>query len=247
MTEPGPLVELRGVRLDYGGAAVLSDVDLAVSRGDFLAIVGPNGSGKTTLLKCVLGVLAPRAGTCVVAARIGYAPQRGTLDPIWPFTVAEVVAMGLLAAGGARPDDRRVALALDACGLTAHAGRPFRDLSGGQRQRALVARALVAEPELLVLDEPTNDLDLEGEHEVMELVRGLHAQGRTVLMVTHMLHLVGRYAERVAFIGAGGRLCVGDLEEQLQAEHLEELYGMRVVVAELAGKPVVVPARAADA
>lgn len=241
-----PLVfELRGVRLRYGEQAVLDGVDLDVQRGDFLAVVGPNGSGKTTLLRAMLGTLAPAGGACTRRGRVGYAPQRGALDPVFPFTAREVVAMGLL--GGPRrgraEEAAAVTRALEACGLLRKGDAAFRDLSGGQRQRALVARALVAEPDVLVLDEPTNDLDLKGEHEVMELVRELHAAGRTVVFVSHMLHVVARYARRIAFI-SGRTVVSGPAEDMLTAPRLAELYGMDVVVGEVDGRRVVAPARA---
>ncbi|MBX3472591.1 MAG: metal ABC transporter ATP-binding protein, partial [Planctomycetes bacterium] len=241
-----PLVALAGARLGYRDRVILEDVDLEVHRGDFLAIVGPNGAGKTTALRTILGIIPPLAGRCEARGRLGYSPQRGALDPIFPFTAAEVVAMGLLAeqrARGRAHADEAVRRALAACGMEARRDAAFRDLSGGQKQRVLVARALVSAPDVLVLDEPTNDLDLRGEHEVMELVRALHDQGRTVVMVSHMLHVVARYARRIAFV-RGGRVVAGDLERMLTAEQLAPLYdGLPVVVGRLAGHAVVAPGR----
>ncbi|MCO5166215.1 MAG: metal ABC transporter ATP-binding protein [Planctomycetes bacterium] len=241
-----PLVALAGARLGYRDRVILEDVDLEVRRGDFLAIVGPNGAGKTTALRTILGIIPPLAGRCEARGRLGYSPQRGALDPIFPFTAAEVVAMGLLAeqrARGRAHADEAVRRALAACGMEARRDAAFRDLSGGQKQRVLVARALVSAPDVLVLDEPTNDLDLRGEHEVMELVRALHDQGRTVVMVSHMLHVVARYARRIAFV-RGGRVVAGDLERMLTAEQLAPLYdGLPVVVGRLAGHAVVAPGR----
>src|SRR5207248_868848 len=161
------------VRLGYGAHVVLPSVDLEVEPGDFLAIVGPNGSGKTTILRAILGVLKPLAGEMRAPEGCGYSPQRRALDTIFPFTVEEVVAMGLQ---GERPPlsrllpshRERIEKALAACGVEKLAQRPFRDLSGGQQQRSLVARALVSDPKVLVLDEPTNDLDLSGENDIME-------------------------------------------------------------------------------
>jgi ABC-type Mn2+/Zn2+ transport system ATPase subunit len=260
-----PLVALAAAQLGYGPAAILSGVDLRVDAGDFLAIIGPNGSGKTTLLRAILGVLPPQAGSVERRGRIGYAPQRSSPDPVFPLRAREVVAMGLLAAGqqpwserhlrgplrdAARslglpvPGDavqRRAQEALEACGMSAHAEARFRDLSGGQKQRVLVARALVSEPDVLVLDEPTNDLDLRGEHEVMQLVRSLWQAGKTVIMVSHLLHVVARYAERLAFIH-DGRLTEGTAAEMLTQERLQELYGIPVEVGELAGHRTVSPA-----
>ena len=258
------LVELRGVSLGYGQRPVLAGVDLTVGAGDFLAIVGPNGSGKTTLLRAILGVLAPLAGTAINRGRIGYAPQRSAPDPVFPLTAAEVVAMGMLGpdqqpwaerrwrgplrdlarAFGVEiqgPVQRAAREALQACGMADHADARFRDLSGGQKQRVLVARALVSQPDVLVLDEPTNDLDLRGEHEVMHLVRELHRAGKTVIMVSHLLHVVARYAKTLAFIHDGG-LREGPATEMLTAERLQALYGIPVELGQLAGHTTVSPA-----
>lgn len=241
-------IRIAGGRLGYDGPAVLEAVELEVRQGEFLAVVGPNGTGKTTLLRAILGVLPLQAGSRTVDGRLGYSPQRSALDPIYPFTAAEVVAMGLLgeADRAVSPEEgaQRVAAALDACGVQNLADTPLRDLSGGQKQRVLVARALVPGPDVLVLDEPTNDLDLRGEHEVMELLSKLNAEGRTVIMVTHLLHLVATYAERLAFIHDGG-LRTGSAADMLTAESLETLFGTRVVVGEVDGRRVIAPYREA--
>ncbi|MEM1188361.1 MAG: metal ABC transporter ATP-binding protein [Pseudomonadota bacterium] len=261
------LIDLEGARLGYGEKTIVDDVDLQVYRGDFLAVVGPNGAGKTTLLRTILGILRPLEGRCERRARLGYSPQRSVLDPVYPFTALEVVAMGLMGSSFAPPREplRDIRRALDdirgngaddgkerareeealrACGMLEHRDRPFRDLSGGQKQRVLVARALVAEPDVLVLDEPTNDLDLRGEHEVMEVVRSLHEAGRTVIMVSHMLHVVARYADRLAFVHRG-RLEAGPARDMLTPERLAPLYdGMPVAVGVFDGHVGVAPAEA---
>ena len=271
--EPAPLlVRLERARLGYGETTILSDVNLEVAENDFLAIVGPNGSGKTTLLRTILGVIQPLSGQVEQRGRLGYSPQRSALDPVFPFSAAEVVAMGMLGVDDdpgrprniferilGRPDPpappviaARVERALAACGMLERAEQPFRDMSGGQKQRVLVARALVSEPDVLILDEPTNDLDLRGEHDVMELVDSLHQAGRTVVMVSHMLHVVARHAKRVAFVHhgtlRGGRREAGALRDMLTPAELEPLYGMPVAVHDLPdGGLSVAPGRADEA
>ncbi|MEE9391301.1 MAG: metal ABC transporter ATP-binding protein [Planctomycetota bacterium] len=229
------LISLKNAEIGYKNLSLVKNVNLEIRRGDFIAIVGPNGSGKTTILRNILGVLKPLSGKCEVKGTLGYSPQRSQLDPIFPFTAEEVVAMGLLGLEETAEEidlaenSKRVAGALDSCGMLGFRDRLFRELSGGQKQRVLVARALVSEPEVLILDEPTNDLDLRGEHEVMELVRTLHEEGRTVVMVSHILHVVSRYAHRIALIN-GSELIVDDASGILTSERLGELYGIPISV-----------------
>jgi len=243
------IISFEGVTLGYPGRVILPRVDLSVERGDFLAILGPNGSGKTTILRAILGILKPLHGRVTAPSRCGYSPQRRALDPIFPFLVAEVVAMGLTGELGPfrRPGARersRVRRALAACGVKHLADRPFRELSGGQQQRTLVARALVTDPEVLILDEPTNDLDLTGEHEIMELVARLNREGRTVVMVSHLLNVVAHYATRVAILSQGA-LDAGLASEVLTSERLSRLYRIDVVAEELGGRRAIVPRPAA--
>ncbi len=241
------VIELSGARIGYRDRTLMDEVNLIARQGDFLAIVGPNGSGKTTLLRTILGIQRALAGRVRHRGRMGYAPQRQVLDPIYPFTAAEVVAMGLLEPRDEEEDelDRRTAQqlvnrALEACGMIDRAEAAFRDLSGGQKQRVLVARALVFDPEILILDEPTNDLDLRGEHEVMQVVSRLNDEGRCVVMVSHMLHVVARHARQIAFIHDG---CVdsGTVDEMLTEERLKKLYGMPVTVHQLSQGRMIAP------
>lgn len=200
MTET--LLALESATLGYDGDPILVDVSLSIERGELFALIGRNGTGKSTLLAAFLGTLAPKVGTRTGSPRIGFAPQRGELDPVFPFLAREVVAMGLVGRGRySRGETKRlVDRALETAGLLEKAETAFRDLSGGQRQRAMIARALVAEPEVLILDEPTNDLDVEGQVEVVELIRRLNSEGRTIVFVSHALELVKKTAKRVGVL-----------------------------------------------
>ncbi len=250
------LLRYQDVSLGYPGKVVLSGVDLSIREGDFLGIVGPNGSGKTTFLRSVLGLLPPLSGRLERRAgrrlRVGYAPQRQVLDPIYPLRVRDIVMMGLYREIGMlrRPKAvhrEKVEGAMAATGVLPLADANYRDLSGGQQQRTLIARALVGEPELLVLDEPTNDMDLVGEKSVMDLVARLHAEGgRTVLMVSHLLHVVCRYVEELALI-AGGRVVSGTIDEVFTSERLTAIYGIQVRVGVFDGQRVVVAEGSAEA
>jgi ABC-type Mn2+/Zn2+ transport system ATPase subunit len=195
------LVTLDDVALGYDGRPVLEHVSFAVERGDFTALLGPNGGGKTTLLRGMLGLIPLLAGEIRygfdrAATPPGYVPQKDSLDPIFPLTVYEVALMGTYARlGPLRPvGRRRRALAADCLaqvGLSDAGERPFWTLSGGQKQRVLIARALAAEPELLLLDEPTAGIDAEAEAAIMGLIARFNRErGLTVLLVSHHLRLV---------------------------------------------------------
>jgi ABC-type Mn2+/Zn2+ transport system ATPase subunit len=244
-----PLIQFADVSVGYGRRVVLADVNLTVPPGDFLGIVGPNGAGKTTLLKTLLGTLPPLAGRLSVAARAGaygYVPQREAVDETFPLTVREMIMMGRYARIGLlrRPnasDATRVTAAADEVGIAALLERRYRTLSGGQKQRTLIARALAAEPSVLVLDEPTNGMDLPAEKAIMDLVRDLHRHDRlTVIMVSHLLNVVASYVTRLAIVG-DGRLEVGPVDSMLTAERLSALYGTPVLVDRVDGRVVVLP------
>jgi zinc transport system ATP-binding protein len=235
-----PLVRFQDVQLGYGRQLVLEKVQLDIFRGDFFGLVGPNGSGKTTLLRCLLGILKPLSGevTRSVGLRIGYVPQREMLDPLFPLSALDIVLMGRYPRAGIlrspQRADRDFAMqCLEQVGLADSAHKLYRELSGGQRQRVLIARALAVEPNLLVLDEPTNGLDLPTEAAILGLIERLHAQnGLTIVLVSHVLNVVARYATRMGVL-LDGRLLVGAAEDLMQDQVLEEAYGVPVCVQRL--------------
>lgn len=190
----------RGIDVTLGGHAILSGVDLRVARGEVVALLGANGSGKSTLVRALLGIVPRTAGEVhllggalgggVPWERIGYVPQRLPAGGGVPATALEVVVSGLVHGRRLRPprDARARALAaLDAVGMSAHARRPVLPMSGGQQQRVLIARALVRDPELLVLDEPTSGIDLPTQETFVATVRQRHEAGGTVLVILHEL------------------------------------------------------------
>jgi ABC-type Mn2+/Zn2+ transport system ATPase subunit len=249
VSEPA-LLALEGAAIGYGGRAFLSGVDVAVGPGAFLGVVGPNGGGKTTLLRTLLGALPLVSGRLVRRRplRIGYVPQRESLDPIWPFTAGEVVLMGRVPALGPfrRPGaaDREVVRgALARVGIEELAGTWYGELSGGQRQRTLIARALVGDPELLALDEPTNGMDPGAELATMDLLRDLQeGGGPTIVMVSHRIEAVANYARSLAFVDQEAALFrIGPIEDMLRPEALEALYRRPVAVREEGGRRVIVP------
>jgi ABC-type Mn2+/Zn2+ transport system ATPase subunit len=248
-----PLLALRDVTLGYRKHVLLRGLSLAIQAGDFWGVVGPNGSGKTTLLKTIVGILQPVQGGMERESGVimGYVPQRGALDDIFPLTALDVVLMGRYPRLGlcrwSSKAERALALAyLEKVGIAHAASRSFRDLSGGQKQRALLARALAMEPDVLVLDEPTEGMDIAGQHSLMELICRLHQEsGRTILMSTHTLTLVANYAQQLLLLHADGNVFeAGTTRDLLVAERLRRLYGLDITVYTLDGVQQVVVAPA---
>ena len=207
------IVDITDLCFSYSGKEVLHGIDMVVEEGDFIAVVGPNGGGKTTLLKLVIGLLKPTRGTVRLRGRragkqaleIGYVPQQIDHNLSFPATALDVVIMGKhlpqnrLSFGRAAKDREDGLAALEKMGIGGLAGRKISDLSGGQRQRVLIARALVTEPELLVLDEPTASIDSRGQTEFYQLLQELN-KDLTILMVSHDLLSVSTYAKSVACV-----------------------------------------------
>jgi zinc transport system ATP-binding protein len=197
------LVEIKELYFSYPGNSVLSNINLNVNRGEFIAIIGPNGGGKTTLLKLILGLLKPASGKIDLFGhpKISYVPQAMRFDKQFPISVLEVVLGGVLSKlpwyGRFHQAEIDAALAaLDLVGLAGFEERPFGMLSGGQAQRVLIARALVSQPELLLLDEPTASVDSQAEAEIYALLKKLKGQ-MTILMITHDLRAAIDNVERV--------------------------------------------------
>jgi zinc transport system ATP-binding protein len=209
-----PLVEIDDVSFTYGEVPVLEGINFTVEAGDFLGIIGPNGSGKTTLLRLMLGLLQPTRGEVRLFGhppaalkqwgRLGYVPQKATFDPSLPATVREVVASGLVATLGmlgraSAAQRRRVDEVLAQAGMEAHAARRIGALSVGQQQRVLIARALVAKPELLILDEPTGGVDPEAQTSFHALLHHLNREREvTLILVSHDIGVVAREVTRLA-------------------------------------------------
>lgn len=232
------LITFDGVTLGYGRRPVLTDLRFEIPDGDFLGLVGPNGAGKTTILRAILGSLSPMQGAITRAdgLRFGYVPQRDQVDYNFPLEVVDVVLMGRydrvgLARRPSARDRSRARAALEQVGIANLADEPLAALSGGQRQRALIARALVGEPNLLILDEPTNGMDLISTTQILALVRELHERdGLTVLMVSHALNEVANYVRRIALV-LEGAFRIGDVDEIMTEETLSEMYGIPVEVS----------------
>jgi ABC-type Mn2+/Zn2+ transport system ATPase subunit len=247
-----PLIQFNGVTLGYGRKTIVRDVSFTVDEGDFFGMVGPNGAGKTTILRAILGILPPRAGSIARhrpggrTLRFGYVPQRDSIDLILPYNVRELVNMGRfrrigpfrgLGSGDRSIVDRSLAHA----GILELQDRLFRDLSGGQKQRTLIARALAAEPDVLILDEPTNGMDLPSRLAILELASALRREDRlTIIMVTHLLDDVANHARTIALVEREF-VVVGKREEILTSERLSSLYRLPIRVVHEGGTISIIP------
>ncbi len=232
-----PPIHIENLDFSYGNISVLEQVNLSISDKEFVCMVGPNGGGKTTLLKLLLGLLEPQAGTVSVfgesptAGRkwIGYLPQHAHLDSKFPVTALDVVLMGRLGKtrniGPYTKIDRAKACGmLTRVGLDKLAKRPLATLSGGQRQRVLIARALVSEPKLLLLDEPTSSLDDYVERELYDLLLELNEE-LTVLVVTHDIGFVSSYVDKVVCVNRQVRIHpTSEIDENI----IHDMYGEHV-------------------
>ncbi len=192
------LAEACGVDVRIGAKAILSGADLRVRAGEIVTLIGPNGAGKTTFLRVILGLQRPRRGRVFrrPGLRVGYVPQRLALDATLPLTVERFLALG--AGRGGREGAARRAAILDAVGAAQVLASPVRDISGGELQRVLLARALLRDPDLLVLDEPVQGVDVSGQADLYGLIGRIRDErGCGVLLVSHDLHLVMAAADQV--------------------------------------------------
>jgi len=228
-----PLVTLENVSFAYNGSPVIEGVSLSIHSGDFTAMIGPNGGGKTTLLKLILGLLKPDRGTIRVmgtsalaaAPGIGYVPQNVNINNSFPVTALDVALMGKHEPKKRWPRysaaDREEALAaLARLKMAGHANTRISNLSGGQRQRVFIARALVTDPQLLLLDEPTASIDTRGQSEFFNLLKELN-RDISILVVSHDLLVISRYVKSVACVNKS--LHYHD-EAEITGEMIEAMY-----------------------
>jgi zinc transport system ATP-binding protein len=237
-----PVISLRDVTFSYGGEPVLEEVNLSIGDRQAVCVVGPNGGGKTTLVRLILGLLTPQRGEVRVFGqpahrarlRVGYMPQHVQHDPQFPVTAMDIVLMGRLGHGTAGRwmgwpgrADRRAALdALAQVGMDDVGRRPFAALSGGQRQRVLIARALCCDPDLLLLDEPTSNVDSLIEARLLDLLRELNRR-MTIVMVSHDLGFVSGFVESVICVN---RRVVVHPTSQMTGDAIRDIYGGEVRV-----------------
>ncbi|MEM2910299.1 MAG: metal ABC transporter ATP-binding protein [Nitrososphaerota archaeon] len=250
-------VEASGLTVKLNGFEVLNDVNLSLDHPSFTVLIGPNGAGKTTLLKTILGLLKPQSGSIKVMGldptkkskkvrlMVGYVPQRDRISFFVPMKVKDVVMMSRLV--WKRPprwitesDEAAVKKVLNFVGAEELADRRFDELSGGQQQKVLIARAIVSEPRLLLLDEPFNGIDVKSQSEIMSLLTNLKENGVSVIMVTHdvsdVIHLVDNIVLLYRTIIAAGKP-----KDVLREDVLKSVYGDRIRIYAHEPYPVFVP------
>ena len=237
-----PAVDVHDLTVAYRDKPVLWDIDLTVPSGLLMGIIGPNGAGKTTLIKAMLGLVTPVSGRVLIHGQpyqankrsVGYVPQRGTVDWDFPTTVFDVVMMGTYGQLGwfRRPGGvQREATedALQKVGMLDLAKRQIRELSGGQQQRVFLARALVQQAPVYLMDEPFQGVDAVTERAIIEILRELRNQGRTVLVVHHDLQTVPEYFDWVTLLNVR-KIASGPMSEAFTAANLKATYGDRAVM-----------------
>lgn len=237
---PAQAVEVTDLTVAYRHRPVLWDVDLTVPSGVLMAIVGPNGAGKSTLIKAMLGMVRPAAGQVLIAGRpyaeqrhlVAYVPQRGTVDWDFPTSVLDVVTMGLYRQVGwvrrpGRRERERAMEALRQLGIEQLAGRQISQLSGGQQQRTFLARALAQDASIYLMDEPFQGVDATTEHAIVDLLRALRTEGKTVVVVHHDLQTVADYFDWVMLLNVR-RIASGPVDDVFTQDNLRAAYGGRV-------------------
>ena len=251
MTARSPLVSINDLSAGYVGVPVVEHVNLSIGSGDFIGIVGPSGSGKTTLLRAMLGSVNVYEGSLRIGgkpagdrgARVGYVPQLETVDWHFPVTVEEVVMMGLAARSGPFPwSSRRHHEAardvMNRIGIDVLRRRHIRQLSGGQQQRVFLARALVSEPKLLLLDEPTSGVDIKTRDDVLHLLDELNHSGLTIVLTTHELNAVAAHLPWVVCVN-GTVIAEGAPEHVFTTDILRRTYKADMNVITYQGIPMV--------
>ena len=220
------LLECQNISVGYDARPVAENISFAVSKGDYLCVVGENGSGKTTLMKTLLHLMPPLAGEIVTGDglkpnEIGYLPQQNNVQKDFPASVREIVLSGCQAKGGFHPfynkkDKERARMNMERMGVSQFAKRCFRELSGGQQQRVLLARALCASEKILLLDEPVSGLDPKVTQELYQLIQQLNEEGLTIIMISHDISAAVQYSSHILQIG--GHIFFGTKEDYLNSD-----------------------------
>ena len=249
----GRMIKAQNLRFAYNSKEILKGVDFEIKKGEMFFIVGPNGSGKSTLLKCLNGILKPKGAVFIgkdelcklskneVARIMGYVPQRSEVNYL---TVFDTILLGRkphMKWGISEKDVEVVNKVIDMLGLNELAFRRLTQLSGGELQKVIIARALAQEPKIILLDEPTNNLDLKNQIEVMRILEKIVKEhGISAIITMHDLNVASLYADTIVML-KNGKIVVKGGVDVLNSENIEKVYGVKVSVVNLNGKPLVIP------
>ena len=251
-------LKVRDVEFGYTSVPILKDVCIELAGSEVLGVVGPNGAGKSTLIRCIDRILKPQRGSILLdgrdinemrlmelAKRMGYVPQ--STSQIFPATVFDTVLMGRrphLGWRSSEKDEEKVLDVLQMLNIEILAMRDINELSGGQQQKVFIARALVQEPDVLLLDEPTSNLDIRHQLEVMEIITSIVREKKiSAIMAIHDLNLASRYADRIVMLNGGTIIDAGDPSSVLTPENIKQVYGVEAVVRNESERPFIVPIR----
>ena len=251
-------LKIKDLEFSYASVPILKDVCIELAASEMLGVVGPNGAGKSTLIRCIDRILAPQKGSILLdeqdikeirpielAKKMGYIPQ--STSQVFPATVFDTVLMGRRPHIGWRSsekDTEKVLETLQMLNIEGFAMRDINELSGGQQQNVFIARALTQEPDVLLLDEPTSNLDIRHQLEVMDIIKNIvREKGISAIMAIHDLNLASRYADRIIMMNSGEIFSAGDPVSTLTPENIEHVYGVEVRVHNQDGSHYIVPIR----
>ncbi len=251
-------LKVKNIEFGYNSTPVLEDVSMELDRSEIVGIVGPNGAGKSTLIRCIDRILTPGGGSILldgtdiskmtrmeIAKEMGYVPQ--TTTRVFPATVFDTVLMGRrphLGWKSSEEDVDKVIEVLELLGIMEFAMRDFNEISGGQQQKVLIARALAQEADILLLDEPTSNLDIRHQLEVMDIMKGIvQNKGISAIVAIHDLNLASRYTDRLLMLNGGRIFAAGAPESVLTVENIRRAYGVEARVLSDGERPYIIPIR----
>ena len=251
-------LKVKNVEFSYASVPILKDICIELAASEMLGVVGPNGAGKSTLLRCIDRILKPQRGSILLdereikkmsmielAKKLGYIPQ--STFQVFPATVFDTVLLGRRPHVGWRSgekDRKKVLKALQMLNIEKFAMRDINELSGGQQQKVFIARALTQEPDVLLFDEPTSNLDIKHQLEVMEIIKSIVREKEiSAIMAIHDLNLASRYADRIIMMNGGEIFSAGDSVSVLTPESIKRVYGVEAEVHNIHGRPYIVPIR----
>ncbi|MDQ1252628.1 MAG: iron complex transport system ATP-binding protein [Euryarchaeota archaeon] len=249
-------LKVNNVEFAYNSVPVLDNISMELNRAEVLGIVGPNGTGKSTLIRCIDRILNPKRGNILlddhylnklsrmeIARKIGYVPQ--SIQSVFPASVIDTVLLGrrpYLGWNNSKEDLDYVLEVLELLGMMEFAMRDINEISGGQQQKVLIARALVQKADVLLLDEPTSNLDIKHQLEVMEIMKNIvKDKGISVIMALHDLNLASRYSDRIIMMKEGKIFAGGSPASVLTEENIKQVYGVKAQINNNGERPYIIP------